>query len=139
MLELDYAFLADFATIQDGKLTTVGGSFTKLIASEFPSQALIAVAGRVRCDEPEVDVIPVTVRVMSPDDVGMTVEATTELDASEERHAPYEGHRRGIVFALQMNLPILSAGVYTVEIDLEGTDGVDRTLKFRACLPEVGE
>ena len=139
MLELDYAFLADFATIQDGRLTVVGASFTRMVVTEYPTFALLGVAGRIRCDEPDRNTINVTLRITSPGAEPTTIEAVNALDASEKANPPYDKHRRGIVFAVQVNLPVLEEGTYTVEIDLDETDGVDRTLKFEVLRPQDEE
>ena len=139
MLELDYAFLADFATIQDGTLTVVGASFTRMVVTEYPTFALLGVAGRTRCDEPDRNTINVTLRITSPGAEPTTIEAVNALDASEKANHPYDKHRRGIVFAVQVNLPVLEEGTYTVEVDLDETDGVDRTLKFEVLRPQDEE
>ena len=139
MLELDYAFLADFATIQDGRLTVVGASFTRMVVTEYPTFALLGVAGRIRCDEPDRNTINVTLRITSPGAEPTTIEAVNAVDASEKANPPYDKHRRGIVFAVQVNLPVLEEGTYTVEVDLDETDGVDRTLKFEVLRPQDEE
>jgi hypothetical protein len=139
MLELDYAFLADFATIQDGRLTVVGASFTRMVVTEYPTFALLGVAGRIRCDEPDRNTINVTLRITSPGVEPTTIEAINALDASEKTNPPYDKHRRGIVFAVQVNLPVLKEGIHTVEVDLDETDGVDRTLKFEVLRPQDEE
>jgi hypothetical protein len=139
MLELDYAFLADFATIQDGRLTVVGASFTRMVVTEYPTFALLGVAGRIRCDEPDRNTINVTLRITSPGVEPTTIEAVNALDASEKTNPPYDKHRRGIVFAVQVNLPVLEEGTHTVEVDLDETDGVDRTLKFEVLRPQDEE
>ncbi len=139
MLELDYAFLAEYASIQDGKLTTVGASFTKLRTPEMPTQDFLAVAGRIRCDEPKRETIGVTVRITAPGDEPWAIEATNRLNASEAEHTPYNGHRRGIIFALQMSMTLVEFGTHTVEVDIDETDGVDRVLKFETISASLGE
>ncbi|QPL05048.1 MULTISPECIES: DUF6941 family protein [Actinomyces] len=130
MLELDYAFLADYASIQGGLLTTVGASFTRMEAQALPIHASFAVAGRIRCDEAEREWVKLTIRFISPGEDPTVVEASNQIDVSTTTHLPYSGHRRGIVFALQMTLPLIELGIYTVEVDIDETEGVDRTLKF---------
>ncbi|WP_174721948.1 DUF6941 family protein [Actinomyces qiguomingii] len=139
MLELDYAFLAEYASIQDGNLTTVGGSFTRLVTPQLPVQAFLAVAGRIRCDEPQRETVDVTIRITSPGDDQLKIEATNRLDASETTHAPYDGHKRGIIFAAQIGVPLIEAGTYTVEVDIDETEGVDRVLKFEVVTEGRGE
>ena len=130
MIDLDYAMLADYASIEGDKLTVVGASFTRAVVDQVPTQGMIAVAGRIRCDDPDRQEAGVTVRVTSPGDSPLEIEATNRLDISEARHAPYTGNRRGIVFAANMSIPLLATGTYTVEIDLDDTPEVDRVLKF---------
>ncbi|MBS5975988.1 MAG: hypothetical protein E7A72_08060 [Actinomyces urogenitalis] len=138
MIDLDYAMLADYAAIQDSKLTVVGASFTRVLVDQVPMQAFLAVAGRARCDEPDRQDIGLTVRVISPGEEPLVIEATNRLDASEEVHPPYLGHKRGIIFAVQIAIPLLTTGTYTVEVDIDETEGVDRTLKFEAaCLDQA--
>lgn len=130
MLELDYAFLADYATVDGGKLTAVGASFTRLRVVETPTVAVFAIAGRIRTDDEGRDEVGITLRVTSPGEAGMTVEATNVLDAREDSVPPYRGRRRGLVFSVQVSLPVLEAGLYKVEVDLEDTERVDRELYF---------
>lgn len=138
MIDLDYAMLADYAAIQDSKLTVVGASFTRVLVDQVPMQAFLAVAGRARCDEPDRQDIGLTVRVISPGEEPLVIEATNRLDASEEVHPPYLGHKRGIIFAVQIAIPLLTTGTYTVEVDIDETEGVDRTLEFEAaCLDQA--
>ena len=94
MLEFDYAFLADFATIQDGTLTVVGASFTRMVVTEYPTFALLGVAGRIRCDEPDRNTINVTLRITSPGAEPTTIEAVNALDASEKANPPYDKQTR---------------------------------------------
>ena len=82
MLELDYAFLADFATIQDGTLTVVGASFTRMVVTEYPTFALLGVAGRIRCDEPDRNTINVTLRITSPGAEPTTIEGMTRTGSA---------------------------------------------------------
>lgn len=46
--ELDYAFIAEFAKVESGKLTVVGASYTEISARSFPTQHFFSCAGRVR-------------------------------------------------------------------------------------------
>lgn len=135
MLDLDYAFLADYATIQNGTLTAVGASLTSLEVDSLPSVAMFSIAGRLRCDEPTRDAVSMSLRIIAPGDEGASIEATNILDASESTHPPYRGHRRGIVFAVQVSLPLLTPGLHQVEVDLEDTDGIDRVLRFDVSQP----
>ena len=110
-----------------------------MVVTEYPTFALLGVAGRIRCDEPDRNTINVTLRITSPGVEPTTIEAVNALDASEKTNPPYDKHRRGIVFAVQVNLPVLEEGTHTVEVDLDETDGVDRTLKFEVLRPQDEE
>src|SRR5699024_3870914 len=48
MAELDYAFLADYAVVENGRLTAVGASFTHLQVPSLPFQKSLSAALRVR-------------------------------------------------------------------------------------------
>lgn len=50
MADLDYAFLADYAKVERGLLTCVGGSYTHLFVQKLPATHMLYVAGRIRAD-----------------------------------------------------------------------------------------
>ena len=66
MIELDYAFLAEYATIQDNKLTTIGASFTRMQVLTIPTEATLSVAGRIRTPS-DIDELTLHVRATPPD------------------------------------------------------------------------
>jgi hypothetical protein len=65
MAELDYAFVADFAQVEAGKLTVVGASYTYFSPPAFPVQHSFAIAGRVRAPE-ETTSIDMAARIVTP-------------------------------------------------------------------------
>lgn len=129
MIELDYAFLADYAAIQESKLTAVGASFTRMMVREMPGQVMLSVAGRVRVST-DIDELNLAVRATAPD---QTYQLDGTLTISDLKHlAEYGEGKRGAMFALQFNLPLTTFGTYVIEVDILETEGVDRILKFEA-------
>ncbi|MBB6571699.1 hypothetical protein HPO96_29260 [Kribbella sandramycini] len=127
MAELDYAFVADYAKVErSGTLTVVGASYTQVTVSRLPAAHLMSIAGRVRS---RVDAGPVslTVTIKPPltDQfvVVFTMDLTPEPDAR-----PYGDGRLGLLFAITTGLPLDHEGVYTIDLELEGSHA--RTLMF---------
>ncbi|HCB06110.1 MAG TPA: hypothetical protein PLZ93_09675 [Nocardioides sp.] len=133
MAELDYAFIADFAKVEpNGTLTAVGASWTFLNAREFPSAHRMAVAGRVRGS---VDEEPVTLRidVRGPND---TFRLATDSQLSPQVSArPYGDGRVGLLFALDLQVPLTSVGLYEIYISVNGVEA--RRLAFEAAVAET--
>lgn len=69
----------------------------------------------------------------------MAIAATNQLDASEAKRAPCNGHRRDIIFALQMSIPLIEFGTRTIEVTIDETDGVDHVLKLESVSADLGE
>ena len=127
MIELDYAFLAEYATIQDNKLTTIGASFTRMQVLTIPTEATLSVAGRIRTPS-DIDELTLHVRATPPN---QSYQLDGSLALNDLTSLPEYGEgRRGTVFALQFTLPLTDWGLYTIEVDLDETEGIDRTLKF---------
>jgi hypothetical protein len=129
--ELDYAFLADYARVDPtGTLTAVGASYTHAIVQSIPTNHLVSVAGRVRST---LGTPPVELEVkFSPPDRGYSLAFTAEL-IPDNSPSPYEGNKVGLLFAITTGLPIISEGLYEVEIFVDGNAA--RLLKFEASLP----
>ena len=129
MIELDYAFLADYAAIQESKLTAVGASFTRMVVREMPSQVMLSVAGRVRVST-DIDEVNLAVRATAPH---QSYQLDGTLRISDLKDLPEYGEgKRGAVFALQFSLPLMEFGTYVIEVDILETEEVDRVLKFEA-------
>ncbi len=114
--ELDYAYLADFAQIQDGKLTAVGASFTHVTAVALPAVHMVYVAGRVRCPEHFAG-IDMRIEVVPP-----SGEYKIVGDVRIEHHGnvrPYDG-KMGLLFAVGLSVPVSATGLYEILIDVEG-------------------
>lgn len=130
MAELDYAFVADYARVEPGgKLTAVGASWTHVIVPAFPTNHLMAVAGRVRADENDPP-CQLAVSLAAPNDsFKLTYNVELHRDLSVR---PYAG-RIGHLFAIMTGLPLLSEGLYEILIELDGAHA--RRLAFEVSLP----
>jgi len=114
MAELDYAFLADFSQIQDGKLTVVGGSYTHVKRPIFPADHLLCVAGRVRVPEPG-DGVGISITVAAPEEsyrLGVAGQLLAEPNTPR-----YDG-KIGLLFSVSTMIPVPIAGLYEVFIAL---------------------
>lgn len=126
-MELDYAFLADYAVVEGGKLTAVGASWTRLQLPVFPSMHQCAVAGRVRAPE-SAERVPMRIRFAGPPDtLGLDIGFELVRDAATQQ--PYDG-KLGYLFAAMLFVPIMAAGLYQIHINIEGQDV--RRLAFEA-------
>jgi hypothetical protein len=123
LLELDFALLADFAQISEGKLTTVGGCFNFLKVSDLPSHFTFSVAGRVRTDA-DLDTYAMTVKILPPS--GAEEVSVSSLFFTNGSRT-YDG-KMGHLFCLNCSIPILTRGIHEVQIYIESD--LARTLKF---------
>ncbi len=126
MAELDYAYLAEFAQLIDGKLTAVNASFID-VKTAVPGHFQFAVAGRVRAPA-DADQIRLTVKLVSPD--GITFAWNAEL--TPEGLPVYDG-KVGILFAVRLGIPITRHGLFVVTIDVDDEEA--RRLAFEAVEP----
>jgi len=134
--ELDYAYLAEYATVNpSGTLTAVGASFTKLVAPALPAQQLIAIAGRIRVPATWPVAIDLKISIEGP--LASTspewVTPRMELDATVPPGSgmAYED-RVGVLFAVMTVFPVLGHGLYQVAIASpeDGFSAPWRVLKF---------
>lgn len=126
MAELDYAYLAEFAQIIDGKLTAVNASFVD-VKTPLPAQLQIAVAGRIRALV-DTEQVQLGVKLSSPD--GMTFGWNSAL--TTEGSTVYDG-KIGILFAIRIGIGIAQYGLFEVKIDIDGEEV--RRLAFEAVAP----
>ena len=117
MAELDYAYLADYVSLQDGKLTAVGASFTFAALPSVPTPVAVGIAGRVRAHIDE-GAVQVEIKVTPPKE-------SFEMSFSGDLHAgprarPYGDGMVGLLFAINMQLPVEEAGLYEFEILIDG-------------------
>ncbi|MFT4227954.1 DUF6941 family protein [Micropruina sp.] len=130
-VELDYAYLAQFARVDpDGTLTALNASFLRLIADPGAGVPL-AVAGRIRfMSEPyEADL---TVAFRSPS--GGRLDFVTHVRAEEP--TTYADTRRHVLFALNTTV-VSEQGEYVVEISIDNV--TVRTLIVTISHPSPGE
>lgn len=126
MAELDYAFLADYARVEsNGTLTAVGASWTHLRPARLPGSHHFYVAGRIRTrlQEPPTDL---RIALIGPLEA-YRLETSLPLQA-DPNATPYGEGWLGHVFAFEVGAPLTAAGMYVVELSIEGE--TVRRLKF---------
>lgn len=123
MAELDYAFLAEYATVQNGTLTAVGGSFIN-IRGQVPFHRSLAVAGRIRASEDTAE-FEVSVEFKMPgSDPALQVAGMVTPSVAD--HA-YDG-KLAVLFVVNQTIAFAEPGLAVVEIRIDGDHA--RTLKF---------
>ena len=131
MAELDYAFLADYVALQDGKLTSVGASFTFVQSASLPTVMDMGIGGRVRAKAAETPVA-MEISISSPhNDYEMSYSGHL---TPGPLHRPYGDGIVGLLFAINVQLPIDVPGLYEVNISLEGKPV--RRLAFEVEMPQ---
>ena len=123
MAELDYAFLADYATVHNGTLTAVGASFCEL-PGRLPFRKDITVAGRVRARRDTAN-FHIAVEFETPGE-GPVFE--TSGDVTPEMIDQQYADKVGLLFAVRQELRFTDAGICVVRVSLDGA--LARTLKF---------
>lgn len=116
MADLDYAFLADYTSVSEGKLTAVGASFTQAFVMGSPSALTFGIAGRVRgrMDE-EAPELAITIGGIA----GFEVTTSTVLVPGPDAR-PYADGKVGLLFSLMTTLPVEADGLVTVDLALDG-------------------
>lgn len=110
MAELDYAFLADYAQIEGGKISALGASYTHAVVSELPAPWMTTVAGRIRAVQGE-GAVPLAIRIDAPDNAYvMNVEGV--IAAGPDVRA-YDG-KVGLLFTFTVHMPLVAEGLYEV-------------------------
>lgn len=119
-LELDYAMVAEFAQVQNNRLTMVGASFTQLFTAQFPVNLSFSVAGRVRVpDEMPGFNFDITARLPNiPGEEAFEMQINGHYFTDPNVHR-YAG-KHGMLFAVGMNIPAFSPGIAEIFIDLQG-------------------
>ncbi len=122
--EIEYAVLAQFASVaEDGTLTVVGAHRRIFEVAGVPGQHVLCVAGRVllaRREPPPV----LSLGAMTPDG-DVPVVARWPLEVPD---VPMEDGRRPAAFAATLVAPVPSAGEYALTLHLD--DDLLRTLPF---------
>lgn len=132
MAELDYAYLADFAAVQEGKLNAIGASFTFVRVHQVPAIHTLFIAGRVRAGIEDGDV-PISVQITPPDE-SYKIDMGGFLNAGPDA-IPYGDGKVGLLFVVNAQLPLVATGLYTVIVSVEGN--VARRLAFEVELVSV--
>lgn len=123
--ELDYAFLAEFAKVDpNGLLTAIGASYTQIQVQQLPAPHVLHVAGRIRAPEGH-PAMELSFNFRGPTEASPTVTIGGELHT--EGATPYAG-KVGLLFAIGTTVPLVSEGLHTLEISLDG--GLVRRLAF---------
>lgn len=116
MAELDYAFIAEYASVEAGKLTAVGASYTTVKVESFPAMHLLSIAGRVRATEGTEGIhLRVSVNPPAP---GVEIVADGLL-APNESTTVYDG-KIGIIFAISTMVQLAAVGLVEVQIEVDG-------------------
>lgn len=130
--DLDYAFVAEYGRLEaNGTLTAIGASFTRLHIQAVPASGHVAICGRVRLPE-EHPRAALRLVFSGTSEAMPTVDFTAELAPNPD--ATFYCGRTGVVFAVNVNMPLLMPGDYTVQVYVGGKHA--RTLKFQAGLAE---
>jgi len=116
VIELDYAYLADYATVADGKLSAIGASFTHAKVAPGVESMNLSLAGRFRAPE-DTTGARVQVEVQGPGD-RFNVKADAVIEVTNPGR-PYGG-KIGILFAFNLTIPVVGTGLYVVTLYLEG-------------------
>ncbi len=117
MAELDYTFVAEYAKVEDGKLTAVGASFLHVNPTQFPSLQLLSVAGRVRAPE-GTSSVALTIIVTPPEPgVAITINGILSPDTST---VVYDG-KFGIIFAVSTMVQLTGPGLVNIDINVDGS------------------
>ena len=125
MAELDYAFLAEYSKVDEGKLTAIGASYTHVRFNQLPATHFLSIAGRIRTKISERPNL--AIRAVSPEN---RFEIKFEVPIEELSTARAYNGFAGILFAVNGPIPVFEMGLYEVKIELDGE--VVRTLKFEA-------
>lgn len=131
-VELDYAFLAEYARVEGNSLTAVGASFTVMEGRALPFTTTVYVAGRLRAPQ-DADPFEVTVMAGQADGDAPSTAMYTTFNPQDGAH-PYRD-RVGMTFAVGIPLEITSEGLFQVIIGVDGQRV--RTLRFEVAAPDT--
>jgi hypothetical protein len=129
MAELDYAFIAEFAKVENGKLTAVGASYLDVRPRAFPAGHSFSVAGRIRAPE-GTESIGLKIRINVPGTVNIVLDGT--LNPGPET-TPYDG-KIGVLFAASASILLGAEGLCEIFIDIDGDE--QRRLAFSVIAPQ---
>jgi hypothetical protein len=131
MAELDYAFLAEYAKVEAGKLTVVGASFHDIRPPSLPVHHLLFVAGRVRAPE-DTETIGIRIRINPPgSDVNVVVDGTVTV--GDDPATRYDG-KVGVLFTAGVPVPLAAEGLCEIFVDIDEVE--QRRLAFEVIAPQ---
>ncbi|WP_131810493.1 DUF6941 family protein [Mycolicibacter sinensis] len=128
MAELDYAFIAEYAKVEAGKLTAVGASYLSIRPPTLPASHFLSVAGRIRAPE-GTESVGLTIRINPPSNLNIVIDGTVNVDADVPR---YDG-KIAVLFAAATSIPLTAGGLCEVFIDIDGVQ--ERRLAFDVVAP----
>jgi hypothetical protein len=129
MAELDYAFIAEFAKVENGKLTAVGASYLDVRPPAFPAQHSFSVAGRIRAPD-DTAAIALVIRINPPGNMNIVINGTLTPGAETVK---YDG-KLAILFAATASITLLAPGLCEIFIDVDGQQ--QRRLAFNIVAPQ---
>jgi hypothetical protein len=129
MAELDYAFIAEFAKVENGKLTAIGASYIELRPLVLPVQHLLSIAGRIRAPE-DTEVISFNIRVNPPGNA-MNFVLNGEMRPGDDA-IRYDG-KLAMLFAFSIPVTLMVEGLCDIFIEIDNVE--QRKLAFRVVAP----
>ncbi|MBT9293648.1 hypothetical protein KKP62_01540 [Rhodococcus sp. GOMB7] len=116
MTELDYAFVAEFAKVDEGKLTVVGASYLEVRVPHFPYHHVVAVAGRIRSNR-DAEPFPFKVSFNAPGtEAELVIEGTIDPAGSPQLY----GDKAGILFSVTNTVLLTGPGLCEIFIYIDG-------------------
>lgn len=130
MAELDYAYLADYARVANGKIDAIGASFTHILAPSLPAALSFSLAGRIRStvSAPTADI---RIELSAKDEAAFLVASG---QVSSNGALPYGTEEKiGILFAYTTQIALEEEGVYEVKLFVD--EILVRLLAFSVAVP----
>ncbi|MEV4155430.1 hypothetical protein AB0J48_20610 [Nocardia salmonicida] len=128
MAELDYAFIAEFAKVEGGKLTAIGASYISVSPASFPALHLLAIAGRIRAPE-GTDGVHIEISVTLPEP-GLVLGFSANLSPDENTEV-YDG-KMSMLFASSTMVPLSGPGLVEVNLNVDGDHARRLAFEVRA-------
>lgn len=118
MTELDYAFVAEFAKVDGGKLTAIGASYMEVRVPSFPYHHVVAVAGRIRAER-EADPFPFKVSFNAP---GGNAELVLEGTIDPQSSPHVYGETAAVLFSVTNTVLMTEPGLCEIFIYINGEE-----------------
>jgi hypothetical protein len=131
MAELDYAFIAEFAKVENGKLTAIGASYIDIRPPVLPIQHLLSIAGRARAPE-DTEVIGFSININPPGNA-MNFVLAGEMRPDAGDSVRYDG-KVGVLFAFSIPITLTVEGLCEIFVKID--DAEPRRLAFRVVAPQ---